>query len=196
LVIQGSDAGGHGLAQSGSIISLLPECADALNKEGLGHIPLIAAGGIIDGRGVAAAITLGAGGICIGTRFLSSPEALISKGYQEAVINAKDGGVSTGRTRLYDKLRGTPGWPEKYNARGVLNHSFWDNEKGMGNNENTKRYEEAVKMGDAGWGDRGRMTTYAGTGVGLINNVQPAGEIVAEVSRQARELLAIAQSRL
>jgi nitronate monooxygenase len=63
LVIQGSDAGGLGLPQSSSIISLLPECADALAKEGFGHIPLIATGGIADGRGVTAALMMGASGV-------------------------------------------------------------------------------------------------------------------------------------
>jgi nitronate monooxygenase len=196
LVIQGSDAGGHGLAKSCSIISLLPECADTLEEEGFGHIPLIAAGGIVDGRGVAAAITLGADGVCLGTRFLASHEAIISKGYREAVIKAKDGGMSTARTSLYDRLRGTPGWPKIFNGRGVLNQSFWDNEKGMDEAENTKLYEEAVKMGDAGWGEQGRMTTYAGTGVGLVHKSMPAGEIVAEVLRDSKKHLAKAQSKM
>jgi nitronate monooxygenase len=57
LVIQGSDARGHGLAQSSSIITLLPACADYLARKGFGDIPLIAAGGIVDGRGVATALT-------------------------------------------------------------------------------------------------------------------------------------------
>jgi len=196
LVIQGSDAGGHGLAQSCSIISLLPECADALEKEGFGNIPLIATGGIVDGRGVAAALVLGASGVCMGTRFLASPEAAISEGYRDAVIKASDGGFSTARTSVYDRLRGTTGWPETYNARGVLNQTFWDSEKGVSEEENKRMYEEAVKLGDAGWGDHGRMTTYAGTGIGLIKMVIHAGEIVREVSRESRELLSKASSRL
>ena len=189
LVIQGSDAGGHSLVQSSSIISLLPECADTLEKEGFGDIPLIATGGIMDGRGVAAALVLGASGICMGTRFLASLEAVVSEGYRNAVIEAQDGGVSTARTNLYDQLRGTTGWPKIYQGRGVLNQSFWDHEKGMGNEENKKLYEEAIKLGDAGWGDQGRMTTYAGTGVGLIRKVMTAGEIVQEVSRDSKECL-------
>ena len=195
LVIQGSDAGGHGLVQSSSIITLLPECADTLEKDGFGNIPLIATGGIVEGRAVAAAIALGASGVCMGTRFLATPEAVISKGYQEAVIKATDGGVSTARTTLYDQLRGTPGWPKVYNGRGVLNQSFWDHEKGMKEAENTKLYEEAVKLGDAGWGDQGRMTTYAGTGIGLIHKSMPAGEIVAEVLRDSKECLVKARGR-
>jgi nitronate monooxygenase len=196
LVIQGADAGGHGLAQSSSIISLLPECSDVLTKEGFGHIPLIATGGIVDGRGVAAAMTLGASGACMGTRFLATPEAVISDGYRNAVLKAQDGGVNTARTTVYDKIRGTVGWPSIYNGRGVLNQSFRDHESGMEEDENKRLYSEAVKMGDAGWGDRGRMTTYAGTGVGLIHKVVPAAEIVQEVLRDSRDCLRQAASKL
>ena len=143
---------------------------------------------------VAAALTLGASGVGMGTRFLASSEAVISEGYRNAVLEVNDGGVSTARTTLYDKLRGTVGWPVIYNARSVLNQSFWDHEKGIGEEENIKLYKEATKMGDAGWGDQGRMTTYAGTGVGLISKLMPAGEIVAEVLRDSRECLARANS--
>jgi len=195
LVIQGSDAGGHGLAQSSSVVSLFPECFDALQKEGYGHIPLIATGGIVDGRGVAAALSLGASGVCLGTRFLASPEAVISQGYRDAVIKASDGGVTTARTTVYDRLRGTIGWPSIYNGRGILNQSFWDYIKGMGEDENRKLYEEAIQQGDSGWGDSGRMTTYAGTGVGLIREVKPASEIVEEVRKDAKSHLVAASSR-
>jgi len=194
LVIQGADAGGHGLAQSSSIISLLPECADALKEEGFGDIPLIAAGGIVDGRGIAAAVVLGASGVCMGTRFLATPEAMISQGYRQAVIAATDGGVSTARTNLYDRLRGTIGWPAEYNGRGVLNQSFWDHEKGLDEDENKKMYEAAIRLGDAGWGDHGRMTTYAGTGIGLVKKVSQAGDIVQEVLRDSRKVLAEANT--
>ncbi len=78
----------------------------------------------MDGRGVAASLVLGASGVCLGTRFLATPEAAISKGYKNAVVEAKDGGVTTTRTTVYDKIRGTIGWPESYNARGVLNQSY------------------------------------------------------------------------
>lgn len=189
LVIQGADAGGHGLAQSSSIISLLPECVDTLEREGFGGIPLIAAGGIVDSRGVAASIALGGSGVNMGTRFLASPEAVISQGYQDAVLQASDGGVSTARTTVYDRVRGTIGWPEHYDGRGVINQSFWDELKGMSESENRSLYSEAVKQGDAGWGEQGRMTTYAGTGVGLIREVVPAGAIVEEVRTGAKAIL-------
>lgn len=196
LLVQGSDAGGHGLVMSSCIISLLPECADTFGEGGFRHIPLIAAGGGSDGRDVAAVIALGASGVCLGTRFLASPEAVISKGHEDAVLKAKDGAMSTARTSLYDRWRGTPGWPKPFNARGILKHSFSDYEEGMSEAENTKLYEEAVKMGDAGWGEQGRMTTYAGTGVGLVHKSMPASKIIAEVLRDSKEHLAKAHSRL
>ncbi|EPE32334.1 Inosine monophosphate dehydrogenase (IMPDH) [Glarea lozoyensis ATCC 20868] len=191
LVIQGSDAGGHGLANSSSIISLLPECADALAENGFGDIPLLAAGGISDGRGVAAAWQLGAVGVSMGTRFLATPEAKISNGYRDAVVAARDGGVSTARTTVYDRVRGTAGWPERYDGRGVLNETYWDERGGMGEEENQRLYKEAMGRGDEGWGveGKGRMTAYAGTGVGLIRKVMGAGEVVREVQRDAVRLL-------
>ncbi|KAG9237629.1 hypothetical protein BJ875DRAFT_453358 [Amylocarpus encephaloides] len=192
LVVQGSDAGGHGLVQSSSIISFLPEVYDVLKAQGYGHIPLVAAGGIVDGRGTAAAVILGASGISMGTRFLASTEAEISNGYQNAVLHASDGGVSTKRSTVYDRLRGTTGWPSTYDGRGILNDSFFDEQNGMNEAENRRLYEEAVKKGDLGWGKDGkgaRMTTYAGTGVGLIREVRRAGEIVNEVAEEAQKFL-------
>lgn len=108
-VVQGCDASGHGLAQSSLFISLLQEVLDTLIAVGIPRdsIPLIAAGGIMDGKGVAAALMLGASGACIGTRFLVSPEAEFSTGYKKAVADANDGGINTIRTTLYDRLRGT-----------------------------------------------------------------------------------------
>lgn len=186
FVIQGSDAGGHGLAQSSSIITLLPECQDALEAAGFGNIPLIAAGGIMDGRSTTAAFALGADGVVMGTRFLACKEANISAGYQKALLAATDGGVQTVRTGVYDKLRGTTGWPEAYNARGVINKSYVDYKKGIAEEENQRLYEEAMKLGDEGWGVKGRITTYAGTGVGLVRDIKAAKDIVEDVRSRAK----------
>jgi nitronate monooxygenase len=171
-------------------MTLLPEVDDALGASATREKRplLIAAGGITDGRGVAAATILGAHGVCMGTRFLASSEAVIARGYQDAVVAARDGGIATARTSLYDQLRGTTDWPGGYNARGVLNRSWADAEGGMGIAENTRRYQAAAAAEeDEGWGAAGRLATYAGTGVGLVTRVQPAGEIVEEVRREAGE---------
>jgi len=124
LVIQGANAGGHGLAQSSSFITLLPECADALAKRNFGDFPLISTGRIVDSREVATTLILSANSFCTRTRFLTVPEAAISEVYRNAVVKARDGGVTTAQTTVYDRLRGTLGWPKIYNGRGVLNQSF------------------------------------------------------------------------
>lgn len=189
IVVQGIDAGGHGLAHGAGIVALLPEVADALKGVGLGCVPLVATGGIVEGRGIAACLTLGASGIVMGTRFLASTEANIAKGYQGDVVRSKDGGVNTIRTSVYDKLRGTTGWPAKYNGRAIINQSFLDAQRGRDMDENRKLYEEATQEADEGWGKYGRLTAYAGSGVGLISKVMHAHEIVEEVRRDALRVL-------
>ena len=188
LVIQGADSGGHGLIQRAGIMTLLPEVADALAAEGI-EIPLIAAGGIVDARGVAAAISLGADGACLGTRFLACEEAVIAKGYQNEVLRVGDGGVSTVFTKVYDVVRGIHGWPVAYSGRGVANQSYLDALIGMGDVENEALYRQAMEMGDEGWGPEGRMTTYAGTGVGLVKEVKSAKDIIQELQSGSVRIL-------
>ena len=202
LVVQGSDAGGHGTNRSASIVSLLPEIHDTLlqrQKGGSGggaggaggaQLPsLIAAGGISDSRGVAAALCLGADGVCLGTRFLAARESPIAHGYQAEVLRATDGGVSTVCTTVYDRVRGITLWPTEYDGRGLYNRSWTDAQAGMSDEENKRLYEAEMLKGDEGWGPEGRMTTYAGTGVGLVKDVKGAGEIVEELRAGAEALL-------
>jgi nitronate monooxygenase len=194
LVVQGSDSGGHGLNKAASIITLVPEVVDALkemqSKGGISSVPtIVAAGGIMDGRGIAAALTLGAEGVCMGTRFLAAHEAVISKGYRDEVMRASDGGQTTVRSSVYDRLRGTVDWPQEYGGRGVINQSYYDAISGMDWEENVRMYQEDLKLGDAGWGVQGRMTTYAGTGVGLVMKEQNASEIVDEVKAECAKVL-------
>lgn len=202
LVVQGTDAGGHGLKKGAGIITLLPEVHDALKAQveaqAINKIPpLIAAGGIIEGRTLAASLLLGADGVTLGTRFLASEEATISDGYRREIIRASDGGLNTMRTNLYDQLRGTTQWPEKYNARAVLNQSYYNAEAGMSLDENKELYDAALhEGGDASWGVDGRLTTYAGTGVGLVTRVMKAGDIVREVRADAVQCLRDMQSKL
>lgn len=188
LVVQGADAGGHGLERGAGIITLLPEVADALKEQGLVHIALVGAGGIVEGRGTAACLALGADGVVMGTRFLACTEAHIAKGYQDEVIRATDGGVNTVRSRVYDTLRGTKDWPGQYNGRGIINQSFLDATNGEVTEENRRLYAEAMKTGNIGWGPQGRMTTYAGTGVGLIHAIKKAEAILEEVRRDVKSI--------
>jgi nitronate monooxygenase len=193
LVVQGTDAGGHGRTRGAGIVPLFPEVHDAVHTRGSEHggkVPiLLAAGGIVESRTAASALVLGASGVVLGTRLLASHEANISAGYQNTILNTFDGGQTTVRTKVYDELRGTTGWAETHNARGVINKSYTDWEQGMELEENKALYEKEMKKGDEGWGVGARMTTYAGSGVGLIKTVMPAGEIVKSVREGVGKVL-------
>ncbi|KAL2065270.1 hypothetical protein VTL71DRAFT_2939 [Oculimacula yallundae] len=195
LVLQGIDAGGHGLAKGAGIVSLIPEVRDAMKEVGI-DIPIIAAGGIADGRGVAAALGLGAVGAAMGTRFLASREADIAKGYQNEVVRATDGGQSTVRTPLFDKLAGRDNWPPQFDGRSIINGSVKDLNAGVEFEKNQALFQEALTKGDEGWGEDGRLTTYAGTGIGLIRDVKPAEEIVYEAQKLARNALRTAEEMI
>jgi nitronate monooxygenase len=177
------------LTKGASIITLLPEVADALDACGCSDIPLVATGGLADSRGVAAALTLGAAAVAMGTRFLASKEANINPGYQRHVIEGKDGGQNTVRTQLYNHLRGTVNWPTPFDARGIINQSWMDHEAGMAFEENKRLHDELLKQGENAWGAGGRTATYAGTAVGLVKDVKSAAEIVKEVQEGVASIL-------
>lgn len=193
VLVQGTDAGGHGLVQGASLIALMPEVSDKLNRfceeENIPTPVLIAAGGVVEALGAAAAFALGASGVVLGTRLLASPEANISTGYQDEILRASDGGQSTVRTKVYDNLRETTGWAETHNARGMINRSYSDAIARMDQGENKKLYEEEMSKGDAGWGVEARMTTYADSGVGLVTEVKPVSEIIQEIREDSRAVL-------
>ncbi|EPE02680.1 2-nitropropane dioxygenase precursor [Ophiostoma piceae UAMH 11346] len=192
LVLQGAEAGGHGRATDGvGLISLLPEVADALGEESQKSrdIPLIGAGGIADGRGALSVLSLGAAGVAMGTRFLASTEARINAAYQAEVVRATDGAHNTGRTHLYNHLRGTYGWPEQYSPRGLLNQSWADEQAGVPFEELKARHDAATKKGGtAAWGPHGRTATYASASVGLVRDVQGAADIIKQTRNEIAEL--------
>ncbi|KAF2239318.1 inosine monophosphate dehydrogenase [Viridothelium virens] len=198
LVVQGADAGGHGLNHGAGLLPLLPEVVDAVTRlcssssSSSIRVPaFMAAGGVLDGRTLAASLVLGAQGAILGTALLASPECNITQGYRDAVVRAVDGGQTTRRTGLYDILRGTTEWPARYGGRGVLNRSWEDAEQGMDVEENKRLYQEVERRskqdeGAEGWAEgRGRLTTYAGTGVGLVREGKGAGEVVREIREEA-----------
>ncbi|KAM5354021.1 hypothetical protein ACJ41O_000671 [Fusarium nematophilum] len=187
LVVQGAEAGGHGRATDGlGIMALFPEIADRVRGSGMA---LLAAGGIADGRGVAAALALGAAGAAMGTRFLAATEARVSRGYQQEVVRASDGAHCTTRTMLYNHLRGTMGWPEQYSPRGIVNQSWHDHQAGVAFEELKRRHDEAAKSGDKGWGPEGRLATYAGAAVGLVHGVEDAGVLVERIRAEAKDIM-------
>ena len=192
LVVQGTDAGGHGRARGAGLVSLLPEVCDAVDamvQDEAERPVIVAAGGIVEARGVCAALALGASGVVMGTRFLAANEAVVPKGYQMEVIRARDGGQTTVRTKVWDNARGTTGWAEAYNGRGIINMTYTDAMSGMTDDENKRLYEADMQKGDEGWGTHARLCTYAGCGVGLIKEVKGAGEIVREVREGARKTM-------
>jgi nitronate monooxygenase len=199
LVTQGSDAGGHGLAKSAGLVSLLPEVRDTLAAEGLlNDVAVVGSGGIVDGRGAAAAFAWGADGVVMGTRFLSASETVMHPNWRAEVLRAGDGGQGTVKSMLFDELRGPSIWPEGYDGRGLVNASSGDFDRGIGIDEVRRLFAEASQEEDGGFGagGKGRAAMWAGTGVGLITKEQSAAEIVEEVRDGARKALEDAKARL
>jgi len=198
ICAQGADAGGHGFEKGAGIISLLPEVADTLAEHGHGDIPLVAAGGIADGRGAAAAFALGAQGVVLGTRFLAAPETEMHPGYRAAILAASDGGQSTVRAKLFDNLRGANIWPEGYDGRSVVMESYVNHMGGVSIEEIRRLHAKALESGEAGFGSdgKGRAAMWAGTGVGLVKKEQRAAEIVEEIRRGVQDAFEEARARL
>lgn len=175
VVAQGSEAGGHGAARA--TLPLVPEVADYL----AGRSPdtlLLAAGGIADGRGLAAALMLGADGVLVGSRFWASAEALTPEAQTERAAYAS--GDATVRTTAIDALRGMP-WPEPYSYR-VLGNRLTDEWAGR---EAEARAAFGTLRDDY---DRARerqdldvVATVVGEAVGLIHDRPGAGRIIDDM---------------
>lgn len=185
IIAQGSEAGGHGAARA--TFPLVPAVVDVA-----GAVPVIAAGGVADGRGLAAALMLGADGVLMGTRFLASTEAATSAEAKRRVVAAA--GDSTIRSTLFDIVRRRE-WPAPYTGR-ALQNEFTDRWRGreaelMHNLAREEAaYEEARKRGDLDI-----AVLHAGEAVDLIDEVLPAAEIVARTVAEATRLIAGASNR-
>jgi len=183
VVAQGAEAGGHG--ESRATFTLVPEIADFIEKCSAKTL-LCAAGGISDGRGLAAALMLGADGVLIGSRFWASKEALVHPNMHQAAIQAS--GDDTIRSSVMDIARDNE-WPKRYTAR-VLRNDFTDrwHHDIAGLKSNATR--ESQRWRDA-WhaGDVAVANTFVGEATGQINSIDPAGEIVHEIVTLADKLL-------
>jgi NAD(P)H-dependent flavin oxidoreductase YrpB (nitropropane dioxygenase family) len=195
IIAQGSEAGGHNKSELG-LFALLPAMKDALPD-----IPVIAAGGISDGRGVAAALALGADGVCVGTRLLASQEAYIHREYQARVLAAENEDVV--RTCIFgpewpdqpmlvlrnrvvkewagrdDKTPSQPVSPQPIGQTDLFGHSY-----------PMPKFSAALPTPQTS-GDFEEMCLAAGRAVGLVREVKPAGEIVHEMMTQAVEHLTL-----
>ncbi|AHD02040.1 NAD(P)H-dependent flavin oxidoreductase [Leisingera methylohalidivorans] len=186
IVAQGADAGGHGEARG--TFALVPEIADEIARRNNKAL-LCAAGGIADGRGLAAAMMLGADAAVIGTRFWASHEALVHPRILDRALAAT--GDDTIRTKVVDVVRGYD-WPGRYNGR-VLRNSFVQKWHGS---EDALKLEVGIEA--AKWaaaqeaGNLDVATAFAGEGIGLIDTVLPASDILAVVMDGAQRILAAA----
>lgn len=192
VVAQGLEASGHVEGRTG-IMALIPEMVDAVAP-----LPVLAAGGIGDGRGLAAALCLGASGVWLGTRFLLAAEADAHPDYQRWLTGAS--ASDTIHTTLF---RG--GWPPNTPVRTLPNKTLqlWQDagrpEPGRGPGENDVightgkgvpiiRYHDDFP-GALTTGDLESMVLYAGEGVGVMGEVLPAAEIVRTMTDQAESVL-------
>jgi nitronate monooxygenase len=186
IVAQGAEAGGHGIERA--TFTLVPEIADYL----AGAAPdtlLVAAGGIADGRGLAAAFMLGADGVLVGSRFLASNEALVPPTFQAAAVAAD--GDSTIRTTVVDIARRFD-WPKPFTGR-VIKTRFtmdWHGREAALAEPATREREEARYWKAANAGDLENTGMFVGEAVGLIRDVASAGDILRRIVREAEDLLA------
>jgi len=183
IVAQGTEAGGHG--EKRATMTLVPEVADLIAKERTGTL-LCAAGGIADGRGLAAALMLGADGVLVGSRLWASKEANVSAGMHDAALNAT--GDDTIRSQTMDLARKLD-WPRRYTAR-VLKNQFIERWHGHEDELMAVADVEAAKY-RAAWaeGDPDRSNTFVGEGCGLIHDIEPASEIIERMVREAETLM-------
>ena len=191
VVAQGWEAGGHVWGEVATM-ALVPRVVDAVAP-----LPVVAAGGIADGRGLAAALALGAGAGLMGTRFLLAEEAATHPVYRERLIAS--GETGTVYNTLFDV-----GWPDA--PLRTLRNPTWEAWRAAGEPAPGSRpgEGETVATGEDGRpiarysndapvagasGDVVAMALYAGQGVGLVRRVQPAAEIMREVAAEAAAVL-------
>lgn len=179
VVAQGTEAGGHtGLVAT---IALVPQVVDAVGDK----VPVVAAGGLFDGRGLAASLALGADGVWIGTRFIATPEARAVNGYKDMLVATGEDGTTISRaytgktcrvvandwTRHYDK---SPTELQPFPQQAVASMQAGVNHLG---------YPSGTEV------DTSREFYPAGQGVGSINDLVPAGELVRRIVAEAAAVL-------
>jgi nitronate monooxygenase len=183
IVSQGTEAGGHG--GSRSTLPLVPAVVDLVAASDR-DVPVVAAGGITDGRGLAAALVLGADGVLMGTRFYAASEALASSAGKARVVAAS--GDDTLRTTVFDIARGYD-WPQEYAGRAVRNRfsdTWHGREAALARDDAERaRYAEAAARGDADI-----AVVFSGEGIDLVRTVEPATANLARVISEAEAALA------
>lgn len=181
VVAQGTEAGGHGAARS--TLPLVPAVVDAVGDRAV----VLAAGGVADGRGLAAALALGAEGVLVGTRFYATRESLAPATGKR--ILSGESGDRTWKGSVLDRVRGKD-WPEAYKIR-TLRNPFID--EWAGREEAMEAEMEALRQSfdeAAAAEDMSMLPVIAGEAADLVRDVAPAGEIVERMVAEAEAVLA------
>ncbi|MFB4267951.1 NAD(P)H-dependent flavin oxidoreductase [Nonomuraea sp. GTA35] len=186
IVAQGTEAGGHGAARGRSTLPFVPVVVDLVAP-----VPVLAAGGIADGRGVAAALVLGAAGALVGTRFQATTEALVDPSITKAIVEGR--GQDTERSTVLDIARGST-WPSKYPAR-TLGHPYLDRWRGReaelaADPQALRDYQDDVARGAIP-----RQPVWAGEAIDLITDLPSAQDLVTTMATQAEDALTRAGRR-
>jgi enoyl-[acyl-carrier protein] reductase II len=180
VVAQGTEAGGH----TGTVatFALVPQVVDAVGD----RVPVVAAGGIIDGRGLVAALALGADGIWVGTRFIATPEARAVAGYKDVLLRTREDGTTVTRAFTGKTCRvAENGYTRAFDAAGGVAEPFpmqfirslQDGANHLGGDEHTADV------------DADKEFMPMGQGVGAIDELVPAGELVHRFVREAEAAL-------
>ena len=180
IVAQGRDAGGHSGTTRGTM-GFVPAVVDLA-----GSIPVVAAGGIADGRGLAAALSLGAAGVSLGTRFTATRESLWDEAMKSQVIGAV--GDQTAQTRVFDIVRGAP-WPAHYPGR-ALKNDFSRRWHGQEEQLEAARADEEKSYLASKSDDFSTRVVWAGEGVDLVKDAPSAAEVIDRIVAEAAAALA------
>ena len=181
IIAQGSEAGGHG--GTVTALTLIPQVVDAVSP-----IPVVASGGIADGRGLAAALVLGAAGVNIGTRFLASQEAPVSNDWKQMIVGAasEDAVKFYAWNDIMPPLR-SGGYETSLRAIRTPFIDHWQQHR-----EEAKKEAERLRAEMLDAIQRGKqyeLVPGAGQSAGLINDILPAGEIVRRMVAEAEQTL-------
>jgi nitronate monooxygenase len=179
IVVQGQEAGGHGMDRG--LISLLPAVRDLAGPDQL----LLAAGGIADGRGLAAALMLGADGVMMGTRFWASEEADGMRSAKEQIV--KTAGDDTVRTKVFDIARNVD-WPFHFTGR-VARNAFTDQWHGNISTLQQQAQEQRQRYAASDEEDYRTRVLIAGEASDMIHSIEPAAAIVESAVTSAAALL-------
>ncbi|KAJ9477974.1 NMO domain-containing protein [Pseudozyma hubeiensis] len=203
LIVQGCEAGGHGHSQAPPLSALLADVLKRLpllkpNNASKSTPPVLGAGGLADGRSLASLLAAGCAGGVYGTRFVITPESTYSDVQKEELVKARSS--ATLRTFAFDDARGTLGWPNGTDGRGLRNKTVEEYERDLqeqikagkedaeGAKRRMERYKQAAKENDTD-----RIVIWAGTGVGAMDAIVPAKQVVQDITREAIDALSAVQ---